>query len=77
MTVTIFVVVVLVVLAGVVVGLLWIFVALCIVAFWPVDQLAALLFVPYLVWVSIAAALNAGVWQLNPDEASNPPEIAT
>jgi tryptophan-rich sensory protein len=61
----------------VVVGLLWIFVALCIVAFWSVDRIAALLFVPYLVWVSIAAALNAGVWRLNPDVARNPPEIAT
>jgi tryptophan-rich sensory protein len=61
----------------VVVGLLWLFVAVAIAVFWPVDRVAALLFVPYLVWVSIAAALNAEVWRLNPDVARNPPEIAT
>jgi tryptophan-rich sensory protein len=60
-----------------VVGLLWLFVAIGVVVFWPVDRVAALLFVPYLVWVSIAAALNAGVWRLNPDEARNPPQVAT
>lgn len=56
-----------------VVALLWLFVATCLVAFWPVDQIAALLFVPYLIWVTIASALNAAVWRMNPDEARNPP----
>jgi tryptophan-rich sensory protein len=28
--------------------------------------------VPYLVWVSIAGALNASVWMRNPNEAAQP-----
>ncbi|MEM8810968.1 MAG: TspO/MBR family protein [Pseudomonadota bacterium] len=38
-----------------------------IVAAWPVSPLAALLFVPYALWVGIAAALNLSVWRMNPD----------
>jgi translocator protein len=37
-----------------------------IVAAWPVSATAALLFVPYLVWVTTAATLNYSVWKLNP-----------
>jgi tryptophan-rich sensory protein len=36
---------------------------------WNSNRIASLLFVPYLVWVSYAAALNFAIWQLNP----NPP----
>jgi tryptophan-rich sensory protein len=36
-----------------------------IVPFCRVDRLAGLLLVPYLLWVSFAAALNLAVWQLN------------
>lgn len=36
------------------------------VAFWRVSRLAGALLVPYLLWVSFAAALNFSVWQLNP-----------
>lgn len=36
-------------------------------AFWRQRQLAALLLVPYLLWVSFAAVLNYTVWQMNPD----------
>lgn len=61
----------------VVVSILWVIVLSGIIAMWPVDQIAALLFVPYLIWVTIAASLNAGVWMKNPDVARNPPEIAT
>jgi tryptophan-rich sensory protein len=43
------------------------------VALWQVDWIAGLLFVPYLVWVTIASALNAAVWRLNPEEAASPP----
>ncbi|MEO1206791.1 MAG: TspO/MBR family protein [Pseudomonadota bacterium] len=32
---------------------------------WPVSSQATLLFVPYLAWVSFAAALNWRIWQLN------------
>lgn len=36
-----------------------------IIAFWPTSKAAALLFVPYLAWVSFAAYLNYAVWVLN------------
>lgn len=52
-----------------IIGVLWITVASCMLALFQVDTLAGWLFLPYLVWVSIAAALNAKVWQLNPEEA--------
>ncbi len=59
-----------------VVSFLWLAVLASMLALWQVDWLAGLLFAPYLLWVTIAAALNAGVWRLNPDVARNPPEIA-
>ncbi|TVP52544.1 MAG: tryptophan-rich sensory protein [Halomonadaceae bacterium] len=37
-----------------------------VVAFWQQRPLAALLLVPYLLWVSFAAFLNLAIWQLNP-----------
>lgn len=59
-----------------VVGFLWLSVASAMVALWQVDTLAGLLFVPYLIWVTIAAALNAAVWRLNPEEAAKRLELA-
>ncbi|MFN3722343.1 MAG: tryptophan-rich sensory protein TspO [Paracoccaceae bacterium] len=50
--------------------LLWIAVAATLVSFWPIDPLAGWLFVPYLLWVTIAGALNASVWMRNPGVAS-------
>ncbi len=38
-----------------------------ITAAWPVSATAALLFVPYLAWVTTAATLNRSVWKLNPE----------
>jgi tryptophan-rich sensory protein len=35
------------------------------VLFWRIDRLAGALFVPYLLWVAYAAALNASLWLLN------------
>ncbi len=55
-----------------VVGVLWLSVASAMIALWQVDLIAGLLFVPYLIWVTIAATLNAAVWRLNPEEARNP-----
>lgn len=49
--------------------LLWVLIFSYIVMAYPISQLAALLFVPYLVWVSIAALLNLRMIQLNPSEA--------
>ena len=45
--------------------LLWVFIILMILAFRRVDKTAALLQIPYLLWVTFAAYLNYGVWQLN------------
>lgn len=46
---------------------LWVLILLTIVAFWRVRPLAGALLVPYLLWVSFAAALNYALWQLNPE----------
>lgn len=46
---------------------LWLSVAGAMVAFWMVDWLSGLMFVPYLIWVSVAGALNLSVWRLNPE----------
>lgn len=45
---------------------LWILIASSIALFWRARPLAGLLMLPYLGWVSFAAALNYSVWQLNP-----------
>lgn len=52
-----------------VIGILWLTVLATMLALWQVDSLAGLLFAPYLLWVTIAAALNASVWRLNPEAA--------
>ena len=44
---------------------LWILILLMILSFQKVDQPAAWLQIPYLLWVSFAAYLNFGVWLLN------------
>ena len=46
--------------------LLWLSILGFIITAWSISPLAALLFLPYLLWVTIAAALNRAVWQLNP-----------
>lgn len=52
--------------AGMVIILfLWAFVAATMLAFFSLDLLAGLLFIPYLLWVTIASALNWSVWQRN------------
>lgn len=45
---------------------LWAMILATTIAFWRVRVLAAVLMVPYLLWVSFAAVLNYVVWQLNP-----------
>lgn len=45
--------------------LLWILILWMIILFYRVDKPAALLQIPYLLWVTFAAYLNYGVWQLN------------
>jgi len=48
------------------IGVLWLLIAATISRFWPIHRLAALLLVPYLVWVSFAFALTLALWRLNP-----------
>lgn len=45
--------------------LLWAFIAATLISFWRIRPLAGALLVPYLLWVSFAAALSYSVWQLN------------
>lgn len=45
--------------------LLWGLILWMILTFRKTDTLAALLQIPYLLWVTFAAYLNFGVWQLN------------
>jgi tryptophan-rich sensory protein len=46
--------------------LLWVLVVATAVSFWRISPLAGALLIPYLLWVSFAAALNFSLWQLNP-----------
>ena len=45
--------------------ILWVLIILTIVKFWRVHKLAAMLLLPYILWVSFAAYLNYTIWQLN------------
>lgn len=45
---------------------LWVLIMATLISFWRIRPLAGALLVPYLLWVSFAAALNYSVWQLNP-----------
>ena len=57
--------------AGFVVMLgLWIAVAGTMVTFFQLDWIAGALFVPYLLWVTVAGALNGSVWMRNRGEAA-------
>lgn len=46
-------------------ALLWVLVAKMLLEFGTVSKLAAILNVPYLLWLSFAGYLNLGVWLLN------------
>ena len=45
---------------------LWLVIALTIAAFWRVRALAGALLIPYILWVTYAAALTFAVWRGNP-----------
>ncbi len=45
--------------------LLWAAIVATITAFWRVRPLAGGLLLPYLIWVTFAAALNFEIWRLN------------
>ena len=44
---------------------LWLLLVLALVRFWPADRTAGLLWLPYVLWVTFATALNAAIWSLN------------
>lgn len=44
---------------------LWLVLIRMLVRFRETDTLAALLWTPYVLWVSFAAVLNAAIWELN------------
>jgi tryptophan-rich sensory protein len=48
------------------IAMLWIAVLITTVAFFRIDRIAGWLFVPYLLWVSFASALNFAIYSLNP-----------
>ena len=45
--------------------LVWLSIVATIALFFPIHAAAALLLLPYLAWVTFAAALNFAVWRLN------------
>ena len=45
--------------------LLWVLIIVMVFRFYRVDRAAALVLIPYFLWVSFAAWLNYAVWQLN------------
>lgn len=46
--------------------LLWAAIAATLLSFWRIRKTAAVLFIPYLLWVTFAVYLNASLWRLNP-----------
>ena len=46
--------------------LLWAAIAATLISFWRIRRPAAVLLIPYLLWVSFATYLNAALWRLNP-----------
>lgn len=44
---------------------LWLAIAASIIAFYKISKKAALLMVPYILWVSFASLLNYLIWQMN------------
>lgn len=45
--------------------LLWILIGITFSSFWKIDRKAALLFLPYWIWVSFAVCLNFAIWNMN------------
>lgn len=45
--------------------LIWLSILTMIITFYKIDRIAALLQIPYLLWVSFASVLNGAIWWLN------------
>lgn len=53
-------------LAGLIdISILWIAILVTILSFMKISKTAGLLLIPYILWVSLAAALNFSIWRLN------------
>ena len=52
-------------LAGIEIVILWLMIFETYVKFSKINKIAGYLFIPYLLWVSFATVLNAGIWWLN------------
>jgi translocator protein len=48
-----------------VIVMLWVAIAVVMYCFSRVSETAAILLVPYLLWVSFATVLNGSIWRLN------------
>lgn len=48
------------------IGGMWLLIAVFIILAWTAAPTAALLFIPYLAWVTLAFTLNLRIWQMNP-----------
>ena len=50
----------------IVIATLWVAILLTILKFFKVSSVAAVLLLPYILWVTFAAVLNISIWVLNP-----------
>jgi benzodiazapine receptor len=57
-------------LAVFVIGTLGLLILLFAVASWGFERVSSWLFLPYLIWVSLASALNYTIWTMNPPMAA-------
>jgi translocator protein len=53
-------------LAFIIIVCMWLSIFTTIVFFRKINNIAAWLLIPYILWVSYASALNFAVWQMNP-----------
>lgn len=49
-----------------VIGALVVAISVTIALFWRLDKPAAIMLIPYWLWVAFATVLNAAIWRLNP-----------
>jgi translocator protein len=47
------------------IAFLWVAIFFTILLFWKISRLAAILLIPYFLWVSFASLLNFEIWRLN------------
>lgn len=45
--------------------ILWVSILVALIGFWRVNSVSGALMLPYLAWVTFAAALNGAIWNLN------------